>query len=218
MRVSELETLYRSQFDDEAQAHFLSVPKFLLYLNEAIEEACIRANLVFDKTSAFCSVSVTSGKSVYNLDDSIYALPYVSLVDSAGASTRLTATDRIELDRVSNDWREQTGTPTHYLHYDTTLELYPQPDAAFTLKLETYRIPDELVSTGQAPEMNRTHHRHLVDWVLYRAYSIQDADMFNPIKATYYEKQFTDYFGNRPKATSRRKEYSNRPHRNKAYF
>lgn len=220
MQVKELRELYRNQFEDKvADQYFLSDALFLDYLNEAQEEACLRANLIFDKSSSFCAFAVTSGANTWLLDDSIYAIVYASLTNSSGVATSLRLIDRIELDRLARDWRTNSGTPTAFIHYDTTIELSPSPDTDYTLKIECFRLPeDKLAGPSDEPEIHRTHHRNLIYWVLYRAYSTPDVDMANADKAAFFEKKFASIFGARPDANSRRKQYANRPHRNKAYF
>jgi len=214
MLVKELEDLYRNQFEDTVSVkYFLSLKLFLDYLNEAEEEAAFRKNLLFDKTSSFCTIAVTSGVSTYLLNDCIYALVYASIVDANGIISVLTPTDRIEEDRIRPDWRTLTQRPDSFIQHDTSLEILPIPDAAYTLRLECYRLPLDKITSE--PEIHRNHHRSLVDWVLYRAYSTPDADMQDANKAGYYLSKFTSVFGLRPSADNRRKHYANRPHRNK---
>ena len=73
---------------------------------------------------------------------------------------------------------------------------------------------DAVVTT---PEISPTHHRHLVKWVLHRAYSRPETDMFDPEKANRALKEFVDYFGERPDASNRNRASASRPHRNLAY-
>jgi hypothetical protein len=68
-----------------------------------------------------------------------------------------------------------------------------------------------------SPEINGMHHRHLIKWVLHRAYERPDAETFDPEKSARALKQFEDYFGVRPDAAMRKRANASRPHRNLAY-
>ena len=218
MNAGELETLYRRQFEDrDSRKYYLTQEEFLVVLNEAQEEAAYRKNLLFDKTSSFCSIPLIAGQSVYTLDDSIYAIVYASVTDSAGVITRIYPTDRLEMDRRISTWRTDTRTPENYIQLDTKLEITPIPDAVYTLNLETYRLPiDKMVSAGDEPEIHRNNHAYLVDWVLHRIYEIPDVDTQDTKKSLYHLARFESVFGPRPDAQNQRDKYANRPHRNKA--
>lgn len=220
MNVAQLRTLARTLAEDTVPdgdgEYQLSDAVFLIHLNEAQEEACIRKKLIFDKSSAFCSIVVSSGTETYSYDDSIVAIKHASITDASGTITKLNITDRLELDRLSSDWREQTETPENMIVDDTTVELSPIPDASYTLNLECYTLPQtELVNDSDEPEIHRVHHKSLVFWVLHRFYDTPDADTFNANKAAIYEAKFERVFGKRPSATWLRDQYSNMPHRNK---
>jgi hypothetical protein len=73
---------------------------------------------------------------------------------------------------------------------------------------------DAIVTT---PEIAGVHHRHLIKWVLHRAYERPDAETFDPDKSARALKQFEDYFGFRPDAANRKRANASRPHRNLAY-
>jgi hypothetical protein len=218
MNAGELETLYRRQFEDrDSRKYYLTQEEFLVILNEAEEEAAYRKNLLFDKTSSFCSIPLVAGQSVYALNDCIYAIVFASVTDSAGVITRIYPTDRLEMDRRSPTWRTDTRTPENYIQLDTSVEITPIPDAVYTLNLEVYRLPLEpMASAGDEPEIHRNSQAYLVDWVLHRLYDIPDVDTQDPKKSMYHLARFESVFGTRPDAQNQRDKYANRPHRNTA--
>ena len=216
MDVSELEKLYKYLADDDIGGKYrLSTENFVFFLNEAQRKAARNANLIFDKTSAITTKSIISGKSIYPIDTSIYAIVAARL-DQNGTITYLTPTDRIEVDRVYPDWREQATTPNFYIHGRNTIELIPVPDTTFTLNLEVYRYPEKLECLSDELEIEEEHHEHLVDWVLYRAFSTKDADSVDVAKAMDAKNNFLSYFGQEPRAEIRKSQYQNKPHHNKA--
>ena len=216
MTVSELEILYKYLADDgEGTNYRLGFTNFLLFLNEAQRKAVRNANLIFDKTSATTTKTVVAGTSIYSLDASIYAVVAATL-DIGGSITTLKPTDRIEIDRVYPSWREQSTTPIYFIHGRNSIELIPEPNAAATLQLEVYRYPVALTLLASIPEIEIEHHEHLVDWVLYRAFSTKDADSVDIAKAMDAKNSFLSYFGQEPRANTRKEQYQNKPHRNKA--
>ena len=68
------------------------------------------------------------------------------------------------------------------------------------------------------PELNESHHRHLVHWALHRAFSKPDADGFDPTRAATAEAAFTRYFGQRPDSDLRRATRSDVPQTNKVFW
>lgn len=67
----------------------------------------------------------------------------------------------------------------------------------------------EVVYLGNSPEIHANHHRLLVEWVLFHAYSKRDEDIYDPNKASLHEARFAAAFGVRPDANVRRKRRGN---------
>jgi len=216
MIVSELEAEYRARFTDNvSQLHALSTEDYLAYLNEAQDEACIRADLIFDKSSSFCTIAVTSSNSVYALDRSIYGVSYARIIDEAGVSSNLRLTTREQLDVDWPDWRDVIDRPSHLQHYNNSVELVAFPDTTYTLKLETYRLGKRMIGDTSMPEINITLHSPLNYWVLYRMYTSPDEDVSNPKKAMENLGEFEKIFGTRPLAEHHKDKFMSRPHRNR---
>jgi hypothetical protein len=120
------------------------------------------------------------------------------------------------MDRIKPNWRSDTGKSEWFIQHDNTLELIDNPNTTYTLKLEVYRLPlESMSSAGDEPEIQRNHHRSLVEWALYRRFSQPDIDIQDMGRANDHLKKFTAIFGNRPSADNQRSNYANRPHRNK---
>lgn len=216
MDVGQLKTHFRRQIDDVLLPYQVDDESFYAYLTEAQQEACIRANLIRDKSSSFCTIPVTAGKDVYVIHPSIYAIRYASFVDSAGRVTTLSSTSADELDHFLANWREQSDKPKWFIHEDTTVELAHSPSENGTLKLDVYRLPlEDIASDGDELEIAWSHHLSLLHWVMAKAFSIPDSDLFQPGKASEHEMKFIQLFGHRPSANQRRRQYRDTPHRNK---
>lgn len=86
--------------------------------------------------------------------------------------------------------------------------------------MEGYRLPLLLLvdDDGITPEIHRSHHTHLVQWALHRAYGMQDADTFDKDRSDKAEAKFTEYFGLRPDADLRRSTREDVDQHNQAFW
>ena len=212
----------RVDTDDLTPDYFSTDANITAWLNEAEQEACIRSLLIHDtSTASVCNIAVTAGTSVYSLHPSIIAITRAGFTPAgSGTEQVLYLTDITELDRIYPAWRKYSELPKYAIQNDTTLQLASKPSTDGTLALECHRLPLLNIEDQptESPEIGRIHHRHLVQWVLHRAYSRPDAEIFNPNKAATALAEFTRVFGLRPDATTRRSSQANRPHRNRAIW
>ena len=83
MTVGELETMVRQLFLDEspyADDRFVSSAEILRFLNEAVDQACVRAGLIADGTTGVvCSATVTFDQPYVSLDNRIISITRVML-------------------------------------------------------------------------------------------------------------------------------------------
>jgi hypothetical protein len=72
---------------------------------------------------------------------------------------------------------------------------YRVPDSDDTCQIQVFRLPyPRLVIEGSVPlEIDEHHHRHLIMWMKYLAYSKQDAEMYDKKAAEDNELAFTRY-------------------------
>jgi hypothetical protein len=219
MKRQDISDAFRTEADDNRTPPLFSDDEVETYINEAQEEACIRTKLIFDRTDeSICHIDINPSDLTYDISDKIHEIRFAQLVDADGAVSDLEIIDRDELDRRRPDWRIETDKPTAIVHEDKTIQIDCTADAAYTIQLEVYRLPKPLESEASVPEINAIHHRFLVDWVLYRAFSKPDADLYNPGKAQEAHDRFEKHFGERPDATMRKRDNANLPHRVKAYW
>ena len=185
MNLSELRTLVRGRIRDTVKPYFVSDTEIDENLNEAEREACERAQLIEDYDSF--TIDLEPGVTRYSLDSRI-----IDVIDIAiGTETAQNFTD---------GW---TLTETH-------LVLERAPSSVDTLTLHCYRLPkDPMKSANDTPEIRETYHRNMADWAISLCYLIPDSELFNPQASERYAIRFTQSFGERPSALTRRN------HRNK---
>jgi hypothetical protein len=220
MNVGQLKAEFRTDADDQAEPYLWSDPEFLRWLNQAQEEACIRKGLLFEaKRPEICRIAVTvAGGNTYQLNELICEIVNAYLVDASGTRYPLTLTDRVDLDALRPRWRETTERPEFIIHRDNTIQLGSIIDAPYTVWLEVHRLPIKcLKEEADIPEIHQIHHKHLLQWVLHRAYEKPDAETLNPGKSDEALARFTEYFGERPTADLRKSANANKPHRNKLW-
>lgn len=226
MELSQLVAQYRSDADDLLEPYLSSTVLVRAWINEAEEEAAIRARLLYESSNAdICQIvvnaaAVTAGTRVYTLHKSVFQITRVVFVpDDSTTEYELYLTDRVEQDRAYPGWRSRLDIPHQAIHDDTILELGCKPSVPGVIHIECYRTPLVLIedSATETPEINRTHHRHLIHWVLHRAYSRPDSEIYDPNRAAREEAMFTQQFGFRPDANNRRNVEANRQHHNRAW-
>ena len=226
MELSDSISQYRTDADDKVEPYLSSDEEVTAWLNEAEEEAAIRARLLFDSsTTAVCDIAVsagavTAGTRVYALHESVFEITRAVFIPT-GSTTEydLYLTDRVEQDRAYPGWRNLVDIPHQLIVDDTKIELGCKPSVAGIIRIECYRTPLVKIedSTNETPEINRVHHRFLVHWVLHRAYNRPDSQIFDPGRAEREEALFTQQFGIRPDANNRRDVQANREHHNRAW-
>lgn len=221
MKLSELIALYRSDADDGVAPYLANDADLTIWLNEAVEEAAVRARLIFeDSDNSICVIPVTAGRKAYYLDELVCFVTKAWFTPTGSTETvELTLTDRFEQDRVHPGRRGLTQPPTELIVDDTTVTLGCIPEAAGSLRIDVYRLPNcPMKELTDAPEIAPVHHRHLVPWATHRAYSRPDSELQDLERAKVEIKRFETMFGLRPDAMQRRDFHANTPMHNKAYW
>lgn len=229
MNLDELTNEFRVMTGDlrraiggNAEDTFLfKTPDVARWLVEAEQEACIRGRLLHEsRNESVCRIDVVAGETAYDLHPALYEIDHLGILD-AGATerrpVRLVSTEW--LDENQPGWRDCTDTPRFAIQSDTSIRLVPTPRHAAVLKLEGYRLPIRGLSAEKSskPEINQAHHRHLVNWALYRAFTVPDSDSLDLGRADAALAAFTSYFGARPDSDLRRITRHDIEHHNKAW-
>jgi hypothetical protein len=192
------------------------------WLEEAQIEACVRGRLLHESENEdVCVVPVSAGTSTYPLHASLYEITHSAfrLVDATQRTPiKLTSTE--ELDRTVTDWRDLTGTPEFAVQGEESIRLVPRPNAIGELLLEGYRLPlnSLAISGAVTPEIHAAHHRQLINWLLFRAFSTPKPEIRNMDAALKAEIDFNKYFGMRPDSDLRRITREDVQHHNRAWF
>jgi hypothetical protein len=91
--------------------------------------------------------------------------------------------------------------PRYWSTWDDSLELWPTPDQAYTLKVRGYRAPEDFVAVGAGaePDLPAKFHIPLWYWVVACSYDQQE----DPEMSTKYQQKFEEGVAVHIKAESR---------------
>lgn len=209
MNLKELVRLVRVQSNDKIEPYFNEDEDIITWLNQAVDEACIRGRLIHENINAdVCEISVLANQSQYPLHESLYELTRLTLVPGSHdkqQSLRLVSEEWLNM-YFRQDWPTAKGHPEYAIQSDTAIRLVPTPSMASELFIEGYRTPivDMQLDDDKPVDLHKQHHVHLVEWALHKAFSIPDTEFFDPNRAEIAETKFTEYFGPRPDSDLRR--------------
>lgn len=180
--------------DTKNRPYLWSDDEFGDALNEAGDEACIRARLI-ERDDIELNVSANDPK--VEIPDYAWSISRVAM-----NGRKLDLVDRQMLDeREGVDWESRTAEePLACYEVNGSLRLYPIPTVAGVLKIHSFCTPESQMSedddepAGIRPRL----HEKLIDWALHVAYLKADSDTFNADLADKYEADFEKTFGPRP--------------------
>ncbi|WP_374257615.1 DUF6682 family protein [Aquabacterium sp.] len=206
MNVADFIERFRLEMADNAAPYLWSDEEIVAYLNDAVNEACIRARLIEDSTTpAVCMLTLTPGQSSYELHKAVFDIRRVTFNGKALGMSSVEAEDENDL-----TWESRKGSePLRVIVSGANrIRVVPEPTEPVSLKLTVYRTPiNELSSDADSasPEIAAVYHPRLKDWVYRCAYLKHDAETFDETSANDFEARFDRSFGTRPDANVVRK-------------
>jgi hypothetical protein len=205
MTLEQLITLYRADTKDEVLPYFCEPELLAIYANEAQDEACRRGQLIRDSVSSVCTIAYAQGASSVPVSSKIVAILRARI---DGHIVRTVSVDA--MDEVFPGWEVDTTQtrPTHLVsgESDGVLMLWPKPAEAGSIKLTVLRLPiNRLENDNDTPEIREESHVALVNWMMYRAYSRADSDLYDERKAATALARFEAEFGR--KASARNEQW-----------
>lgn len=221
MTLEQLIERFRIEADDLVEPYLWETEWLAAWLAQAQDEAAVRARLLLDDyTPAVTQIAVVADQDSYPLHPKLYEIARLDFAPATGQATEPALTSRERLDRDDPLWRSMpAGDPRWAIQSDTRIRLVPVPSQDGVLRLEAYRLPlKALANDNDKPEIHEAHHLHLLQWVLYRAFSRPDAEIHDPGRAEKALGEFERYFGRRPDADLRRATRHDEVQANVAYI
>lgn len=175
------------------------------FANDAQMEAVRRGLLITDSTTAeICEIDYTTDP-VLPLDPRVIVIR-AAIVE--GQSLPLIRARLNWMEASFPGWRSHTGQfPTIYIDdwSSDNIRLYPTPTQSGTVLLTVAREPlEEMAATTDVPELPARWHRGLLQWMLYRGYSKEDSETYDPRRAAEAEGRFVAEFGEKKSARNER--------------
>lgn len=215
MNVDDFISAFRTAVLDKEDPPFWSSGEIVSFLNEAVQEACERAKLIEDRTTAtVCTLAVVVGQDTYPLH------PSVLEVKRASFSGRVMCETSVEEEDESNcRWEQLKGQPRRFIFEPASgarppqLRLVPSPNIPGTIALTVCRgaLKSLDCTRNESPEIPARFHTRLMHWLMYRAHLKQDADTFDTVKAAEHLGLFELAFGKREDANVQRKHRDDSP-------
>lgn len=215
MKTAQLIELFRIYAHDNTEPYLWGNEEIAYWLREGEKECASRQRLIKDNsTPAVCNITVAPGRAVYPVHDAVISITNVGLYSADSVYIRdLVVMNRGSLDEVRPLWRTDSGEPRYIVHDDTELLLVPKPDTGYNLVLDVVRRP--IGNPSREPEIADQHHKYMVHWALYEAYTVSENDKGAPAKAAKHLAFFGAKYGPVDTAGANRRSRENNPHRNR---
>ncbi len=202
--LSQLIEECREELDDDVAPYLWSDAVLTRHLNEAVEEACIRARLLVESGRPdICHINLEPGRADYPLHPTVYVVRRAVL--ASNLSDPLCRTTSAALDGQHHHWRTEAGRP-EYLVCDRQareVSVSPVPAEVDVLQLTLWRVPEAaevMEDSEDEPVIDAIHHRKLVHWACWRALNKRDSEQRSTADADRHLALFESYFGERPTA------------------
>ncbi len=194
MTLAELRARFRTEEVDTELPYLWSDAELSTWINEAQDEACRRALLLVDSRSAAAKVSYLAGAEGVSLHPAVI---FVRRATLASSNAPMIPKVVRSMDEEIPGWEgAMASVPRVFIPDWQTgyLRFWPPAVASGTVNMTVVRAPLDVAGDGDDLEIAPRYQPFLLDWVRYRAYSKQDAEVFNATKAKdsaeVFEKQF----------------------------
>jgi hypothetical protein len=198
VKVHEIDREFRRQIKDQAKPYLISAEQSLFFLNQAQREAARRARLLVDSTTDdVARYAVAAGEPLVTLSAKVISIRRARLASSARPLTKRTVR---QMDEEFPGWDGAgTGSQPFVLVVDYQTDaawLYPAPQSADTLLMTVTREPlKALADDDDQPETAPRYDDGLIEWMKYRAYLVDDVELYDPKQAAHALARFSAEFG-----------------------
>lgn len=223
MTLQELLSFVRKKTRDTLEPFFWQDEELVEWINEALNDAAIRGRLCH--ASAAQEIIIPADgvlEPVFTLPKQVYEITGAWIYGNGGCGEKRKSLHILSteiLDEKIRGWREMIGDPEWLIQFDNQFRIAPVvPGKEYNLYLEGYREPAYLESMDDEPEIHPSHHVHLLDGVLAKAYLIPDSQIFDRDAAKFYADRFSQYFGLPYDCNMRVKTREDVPHVNSVFW
>lgn len=201
MKLGQIIERFRIAADDLTQPYLWSDQEAITYAVDGENEACRRARLLVDSsTAAICQYTAAASATSITLDPRVI---FVRRAIVSGKTVPLSRVNMRDLDASYPGWEAHTGTVEGFVTDWATgkLRLYRIPTVETVINMTVVRLPlVDMNDFEDTPEINARFHEGLVNWMLHRAYMKPDKETYDEKRAGEAEKRFVLEFGSKSSA------------------
>lgn len=192
MTRAELRSIIVTQLDGavgSASDQYWGPAELNIYIQEALNEIAKRTLCLKDSiTPAFCQINMVADQVHYPFPDGVLEIDAIEK-----------SWDNRELARTTNGsagvgWKQTTSEPCKYLTDFSldTISLVGRLATVTTekLNLTVRRMPAVMLVDSATIDLPMRFQMKTLNWVLYRCFSKQDAEIYNPSKAENHRLAF----------------------------
>lgn len=184
--VKDLVAAFRDDEKDIKAPYFWSDSQLVRWSRQAVDRFCEITRSVYDSTSAFTTIDVLVGDSVFPR--------HPSIIDIASASIEGQNGRELEIQAPGSTPRSclPTSGRTRLMVIDNAnFRLYPAAPEPFTLQLEVLRRSlRPLEMDSRLTDVPADQREHLLLYLKHRAYRVNDAEMFDPARSADFLAEF----------------------------
>lgn len=224
MELQALISTYRQLAGDRANPPLFDDTEVTFWVNEAEREAAERAKLLHERIlTDIVRVPLVVGQREYNLSplfiDTDGDCMYIQRPGDTGRTRPVWRQAQADIEWTVAQRSNLSGWADGFFIYSDgqgaaarrlVLDRKPTEVGGY-FWLSGYRYPLEpMTAPGDEPEIHPRHHMHLIDWVLFRAYSARDLEAAADARSAKHEAAFNGHFGMKRDANVQRKQLKHR--------
>lgn len=192
-RVSDLIRAFREDEKDTIAPYFWSDAQLVRWVNEGLIQFAEESRSFYDEESDATLLPYVAGEDRFDLD------PCVIDVVGAWVEGQRHCELRRNLLTFGNGfrggyWLAYNGCSSHF-HFDGGgfLRLHPKPAANGEIRLRVIRRPvKELCCDDRVPDMLPGDRRHLLSYMAYKAYRVNEGETYNRGSSDEHLRRFEE--------------------------
>lgn len=199
MTPADLLKVFRIEVSDLAEPYLWSKELIMGYIEDAQRQFCRKTEGIEDGRSF--KIRVEPGKEWYNISPLILKLRKATITASGG-KINIVNSERADAEGVRFDGRTGPVNSIVVGIEKHAVRAWPSPSTSMVIELSVFRLPREFSENGEL-EVDEQHARGLLLWVKHLAYSVQDSEVFDRLKADDFEQKFEAYCAQAKREQSR---------------
>lgn len=197
--VSDLIKAFREDEQDAIAPYFWSDNQLVRWTNEALTEFAESSASIYDDESPITLIPYGVGEDRFQLDFCIIEVVDV-WIEGPPRRHLLRSTSNFNLN-FNNGYGHRRGygcessVSSHHYHLDRSghLHIHPKPSIPGALRLRVIRrLVKELEKCDRIPDLLPQERRHLLSYIAYKAYRVNEGETYNQGSSDEHLKRFEE--------------------------